>query len=192
MNIQKNKSSAKKTLLITVALLTLLGAGLVYAYSATDIFSDDTVTSSGDFGINLDPPTEQEVKDSQDAKKHILEEDSTDSEEPTGEGGTPEQTDKKEATVGISYAGVTGENLEIRAFTPSIIEGTGTCTATLTKSGETAVTESSEAFIDASSTICKPIFVPVSKLSKGTWSVDVSFSSPTHKGSSGPTNVEIR
>jgi cytoskeletal protein RodZ len=192
MNIQKNKSFTKKPLLVALAFVVLLGISITYTYYATDIFSDNSVTSSEDSNINLDPPTEQEVKDSQDAKKHILEEDSTDSEEPTGEEKTPEQADKKEATVGISYAGVTGENLEIRAFTPSIIEGTGTCTATLTKSGETAVTESSEAFIDASSTICKPIFVPVSKLSKGTWSVDVSFSSPTHKGSSGPTNVEIR
>jgi hypothetical protein len=192
MNIQKNKSFTKKPLLAALAFVVLLGIGLTYSYYATDIFSDNTVTSSEDSNINLDPPTEQEVKDSQDAKKHILEEDSTDSKEPTGEEKTPEQADKKEATVGISYAGVTGENLEIRAFTPSIIEGTGTCTATLTKAGETAVTESSEAFIDASSTICKPIFVPVSKLSKGTWSIDVSFSSPTHKGSSGPTNVEIR
>lgn len=194
MQISKNKKSPVKIITLLVALL--LGAGFVYAYFATDIFSEESTADSDtpeDIGINLDPPTEDEIKDGQNAKERLLDEGEKDASEP----GTPNpdstsEANKKPVTIGISFAGIVDDQLEVRAFSPTIISGSGTCTAVISKQGSPSVTEESPAFIDASSTICRPIYIPKSKLSAGSWNVEVTYSSPTHKGSSGPTKIEVQ
>ena len=82
-------------------------------------------------------------------------------------------------------------SLEVRAFTSSVIQGSGSCTTTVKKAGASSITETAPAFIDVSSTICKPIYIPRTQLSAGTWTVTVTYSSPTHYGLSGAYNVEV-
>lgn len=195
MQISKTKKPSVK--IITLLVTLLLGAGVAYAYFATDIFSDNNSAAdsntSDSTGINLDPSTEDEIKDGQNAKERILNEDKESTEEP-GEPDTENTSEasKKPVTIGISFAGVVGDQLEIRAFSPTIISGSGTCIATISQQGSRSIVEESPAFIDASSTICQPIYIPRSKLSSGSWNVEVTYSSPTHKGSSGPTKIEVQ
>lgn len=194
MNIQKphNLRFKQKMIIVFVALALLLGGGLLYAYTqhvwpfSNPSATNKTAGNDQENSINYDPPTNQEIDEGQEAKKNnpTNEQPSTDK--------TPSQQ-KKVVDVGISYADIYSSNLEIRAFTNGIIEGTGTCTATVTmKNMESMrVTKSSKAFIDATSTVCEPIYIPTSQLHSGTWQVVVVFSSPDHEGKSETVEVKV-
>ncbi len=100
-------------------------------------------------------------------------------------------TPKVSASIAVSFADISGENFEVRAFVTTAIEGGGTCTATLTK-GEYKLEQSSEAFIDTSSSQCHPIYIPLSNFpSRGTWNINITYSSETHRGESGLFEVTL-
>lgn len=85
---------------------------------------------------NYDPPTEQEIKDSQDAKQR------GETEKTPEENTNNNQSTQSVVPVAISSASVNDNNLEIRA-TPHN-EGTGECTATISR-GSKSVTSKSTA-----------------------------------------------
>ena len=183
----KQKTYTKIIALAAIVLLIGILSYLTYAKSASvwpfatsvspqDIESEDT--------INYSPPTEQEIEDSQNAKKR------GDAENQTKESTDTSQSSKSTVPVAISSAEIINDNLEVRAFTPRVIEGSGTCTATVS-SGSKSVTAKSAAFVDVSSSICEPIFISVSKLSSSMWQVVVDYSSPNAQGISQPVMVTI-
>lgn len=181
-----------KTVLAVLAVLLLLaGAYLAYAYTQTKWpFTSSSSTSqpaSEENSVDYSGPSDSDIAESQNAKKDATPSTDTDS---SSSSSPSNPSSKKTANVGISYADVNGSNLEIRAFVNNIIEGTGKCTATVTN-GSSTITKSSDAFVDSSSSICEPIYIPTSQLSTGEWSVDVKYSSPTATGSSGPEKVTI-
>lgn len=151
----KIKTPSKKRFIIPA----LVGAGLLlgvlgygaYAYvSNTWPFQAASTQNSDNEGskINLDPPTQEEIDASQDAKKRLEEEQNN---------KPPQQdTEKQSVNVGIAFADVRGSNLEIRAFTNGVIRGDGTCTAKVQKDS-IVIERSTPAFIDVSSTQCEPI-----------------------------------
>ncbi len=195
MRVQQRKRSAKVFIAGAIIVAILIVAGFfAYAYVSKSWpfrSNTDTTQQAGDNqSINYDKPTEQEIKEGQDAKKNIVEE-----EKPTEPNqSAPDQKQKKTPVdVGISYADVSDGRLEIRAFTNGVIEGTGTCTAAVVFAGAPAkrVTKSSQAFIDTSSTLCRPIYIPTSELRPGTWKVTVTFSSPDHEGTSDSVEVKV-
>ena len=180
MQIKPYRKNKKPIGYIYVAILVLAVAGyLGYAYATKNTwpFVKAPETEKTTNGINYAPPTEQEVDTSQDAKRNA-------------------PNDSKAATnvsVGISYAGKSqdGASIEINAYTTSVIEGTGTCTATLTKGPDT-FTASTKAFIDASSTICEPVIIPLSQFgSEGVWKLLVTYESGDHTGKSPVIEVTI-
>ena len=168
-------------LLVTVGLLVYAHIAKVWPFSVKENTTSSTPTGT-DSTINYSPPTEQEIQEGQEAKKHLKEEQEEAPQNPTT---------KSPANVGISFADVEQGNVEIRAFTTSVIEGSGKCTATLTL-GSQRITKTSAGFIDSSSTLCRPIYIPVASLEKGTWSVRVAYTSPTHTGSSEAVEVTIQ
>lgn len=181
----QSKPRHKKTAVIVIAcvLAFAVGAFLIYFFllGGNKILETSTKNSSDTRSINdvdYSGPTDEDISNSQNGKKN-------------GENNNNQSgTDK--VIVGITFAEVTGPNLDIRAFTPSVIEGNGTCTAVLTKNGETSVTRSSSAFIDASSSQCRPIYIDIGEFpSKGTWTLRIEYSSPTHKGVSDTIEVEV-
>lgn len=166
-----------------VLLLALVGYGIYTKTTQRWPFQASTTTqgteqANSSQDINYDPPTDQEVENSQDGKKNSQPEATPSA--PTSSLGA--------AHVALSYADFSGNQLEIRAFTTSVVEGSGTCTATVT-SGLKKVTRSSSAFIDATSSICEPIYIDKSELSPGVWSINVSYLSKTFKGSSETVEV---
>ena len=168
-----------------ILLAVSLGGYLVFA-SQSDIWpfaQNDNTQNQQESEINYSPPTESEIENSQNGKKN--------SGDP--EPQNPNESDSsRNISVEITYASAAGEaQLDIRAFTPDVIEGSGTCIATLKKGPET-VSASSKAFIDASSSICEPIEIPLSKFqSDGVWSLIVTYSSPTSNGTSAMMEVQI-
>ncbi len=179
---QRQVSNRKKVILIATAFLFCGSMATLYFWQASQAdppLQDDTPYTI----VNYSPPTEQELAESQDGKKNSA---ATKDENSDNTGDV-----KSTVQVGISYADIYGDNLEIRAFTNGVIDGKGTCTATVSKQGESTITKTSEAFIDASSSQCRPIYISKSSLSSGIWKVTVKYSSDKNEGNSEVVEVSV-
>ena len=189
MPIRIKQTTNKKTIVIIAILLLLLvlatiGYLLFKNSNFGNIFKSGNAPISqskeSDRPVNdvdYSGPSETDIEESQNGKKNIEENDST--------------TNSSSVPVAVSFADVVDNNVEIRAFIPGVIEGTGKCTATLNQGAQT-IQRSSDAFIDASSSQCDPIYIPVSELpSKGTWSLVVVYTSSLHTGKSDPLEVKL-
>lgn len=196
LSTKPQKRSSKKrrvALVVALVLLALLLSYTVYAKQTdswpfqaqqTEQASTDDAVTDGEDSINYDPPTDEDTEASQDGKKDI-----TDENTPDTDGTAPDA--KKSVAIGVSFADVYEGNVEIRAFVPSVIEGNGTCKATLTNGSQTAIA-SSPGFIDSRSTQCEPIYIPLSKFPvKGTWKLVVTYTSPTSAGLSESMEVKL-
>lgn len=177
----KQKSS-KRTLITVLIILTLLIGASIAAFIYNDAQQPPEPRDEG--SINYDPPTQEEVEESQDAKKQLSE----------NENKKPEvdpETKKKVAQVGVANTYTSDDSLEIRAFTPTVVEGGGTCTAKLTK-GSAIISGSSEAFVDASTSQCRPIIIPLSKFPQaGVWKLTVTYESTNYSGASPSMDVQL-
>lgn len=190
MKINKNRKSNKKAVLLSVAIILLVA--LVTTYSVVAYkkslwpFQPGTIQVNGDDdNINYDPPTQQEINDSQNAKKDNLDNDKQDDPSNSTSGNL------KSIEVGVSFADVMDGQVEVRAFTPSVVESDGTCTATLTKNSAT-VTKVSKAFIDSTTSQCQPIKIALSEFQQsGSWSLLVSYKSSKSQGKSEIIEVRI-
>jgi hypothetical protein len=191
-NISPKNTKSRLPLIISfvlIVLVTTYGA-VAYAQSFWPFNTRGESQEESDIvrpvnSVDYSPSTDVEIENSQDGKKNNAHREDTET--------NPKPTNKNLITtpVAVAFADVTGANVEVRAFVPQIIEGSGTCTATLTKESVT-VTESTEAFIDASSSQCKPILIPISKFPQaGSWSLTVSYLSDTHKGSSEKLEIKL-
>ena len=194
MKLSQNKHrKGLRFVLISIAILLIAAAGYVaYAFmSKSWPFAESSTEGSDSSTVNYNPPTQADTDASQDAKKRIAAEEDT--EKSASDDSSSSNSSKKTVGVGVTYADIYNDNLEIRAFTNGVIEGTGTCTATATMKDmpSMVITKSSEAFVDVSSSQCNPIYIPVSQLKSGTWEVVVKFSSPDSEGSSGAVEVKV-
>lgn len=190
MNSMRIRKINKKILLIISVVVLILLAGiagyLVYAHKNSSWPFDNKNPSSSQpdsktNSINYNPPTKQEVESSQDGKKNSA---------PSSNNSNSLKT----LSVVVSYAGSSDDKsgIEVDAYTPDVIEGSGICTATFTN-GSSTITTQSQAMVDATTSICQPIITPLSKFNKsGTWTLTVKYASPTHSGSSSPQNVEVK
>lgn len=191
---RKNKNKKRLTIVILVALILAL-AYMLFAYATKDYWpfkdessdpSENSQQEDNDTGI-YKPPSEEDIEHSQDAKSR----NDTKTEESSDDDGNISQSEKQPVEVGIAFADVNDSKLEIRAFVPSVIEGSGKCTATIAQGGRT-ITKTSNAFIDSQTSQCEPILVPLSELpGSGIWSVKVAYESSTNKGESSPVEVSI-
>lgn len=173
MRIHRKKS--KKPLIIAIAVsVALLGVGAwTYAYFSNRSTYDDTQTVND---INYDPPTEAEQAAGDKQKEQLTKEE--------------EPSQSEDIEVAVVDASQYNDTVEIRAFVQGVIES-GSCTATLTKDGQT-VTKKSDAFIDATTTQCGNLNIPRSDFpSGGEWSLIVSYSSERHAGSSKEWKVSV-
>ena len=187
VNKQKNKTY-KKSLAIIVLLIVLAVLGfylLIGDNRSLWLFNNVNpgAKSENSDSINYASPTKEEVEEGQDAKRRLIDDRAETEEKSTDE--------YKQVNVGVTFSEVVDRRLEIRAFTPSAIEGDGVCTANLQK-GKIKVTESSPAFIDSTTTQCQPIFIPIDKFSsKGVWYLVVSYKSSQSIGESSIIEVNI-
>lgn len=183
----KKTNNQKIIISIIVVLLLLIGGWIVYAKmnNAWPFPVNSTSTPSLQDGdsINYDPPTQEEIENSQNGKNNSKQE-GDDNKKPTS---------KRSVSVGIAFADYDAQEMaiDIRAFTPDVIESDGTCIATLIH-GTQKVTQSSRAFIDSSSSQCEPILIPESNFSeKGTWKLTVSYGSSKSSGVSPSMDVRV-
>jgi hypothetical protein len=97
------------------------------------------------------------------------------------------------AALQITYSGPdeAAGGVVVGAYVAGLIEEGGRCAMTMSLDGASASTDS-EGLADASTTSCGQLLVPFSELSPGSWTVDVTYSSPTGKAvAPGRTTVEV-
>jgi hypothetical protein len=188
--VRKNKKrSNKKKIVLIVIIVVLAVLSSIFAYY---YFTDEKPATSNTAGsspsptnepkINLDPPTDDEKKDSDRAKDVIV--DQQQNPTPTTNTVTPIVTyaDYNNAT----------KQLEVGAFVSGVVQDGGTCTFKLTKGSQT-FTKQTTGFANAQNTGCPALSANRSDIpSSGTWSVVVSYSSTSHSGvSQNQTTVDI-
>ena len=185
------KRSLTPIIILVLAVVAIAGGYFTYAFMTKGAWPfEQTETKAPVNTVNYDKPTQEEIDHSQDGKKNSG---NQQSETPSTETPNKPSSDKKKISVGIAFAGYDADEdaVDIRAFTPDVIEGDGTCTATLTK--DTAiVTKTSKAFVDSSSSQCRPILIPASEFEeKGLWSLTVTYASTGYTGASGEMNIKV-
>lgn len=188
INKRNANNKARTVWIIIGVILVSLVAYLSYAYITKSIWPfhdsvvDNTTSQNTSNDVNYSPPTEDEIANSQSGKTNSRE----------AEQEKDPETQLNKVSVAISYADKEGENFEVRAFTTSVIEGTGKCTATLTATGDKTVKKTSEAFIDATSSQCRPIYIPLQDLTGAkTWTMVIDYLSPTSKGATSPEVITL-
>ena len=170
----KNK---KLLLIVTILLIGIL----VFVLEKTKVINlyerktPESVASTNEPKINLDPPTEEEIQAGNDQKQAIInqEEQQTNNDE-ISDG-------KREADVVIVDASQYDQEVEIRAFISNAVQN-GTCTYTF-KLNDTSFVRSMPAQADASTTPCITLTLARSDFNtSGNWNVTVRFESDSYMG----------
>ena len=174
MRIQQKKSS-KKVLLIAGVVVLVIGGG-VYAYFATrpsddkrqteTVNNDASKTNDEETGKTNDETTPTNSgEDGKDTPKQY-------------EGDSPNTSNS--LTGVINYKSVIDGNLTLRITIDQTISS-GTCTLKLISSGRT-ITKNAAVVQNPSSSTCEGFSVPVSELSGGQWSIEITVTSGDRTG----------
>ncbi len=176
-----NRKSSRTPFVAAVLIVAVLSLGAVFWYfSASGSKMSDTPNT-----INYDPPTKQDKKEAEDNKKELAK-DTASSDKPK------DSTSTQTIQVAVSDATQYGDVVEVRAFIPEVIESDGSCTAIFTLN-DNRLEKKVAAFIEATTTQCRPIDVPVSEFSQsGTWNLVVKYNSAYSRGESSIRKVEVR
>ncbi len=178
--IIKNKNNHKKLfILLSLLAVALIGLAGWFVFAGDDHTAEDQAET-----INLDPPSEAEIRAGEQAEQEANQDD---------ERQTTSDSNKKQTVNPIISTWVQNQqnnNLEVNGFVSDVIEGGGTCTLTLTRQGQT-VTESKSANPDAQTTTCGMIVVQWSKLSAGTWTAHLAYLSSKYEGKSDSISIEV-
>lgn len=179
MQIQSSRHLTKRKLGIAVSLLVVLLALAVGAYA----YYQQSGQNADDGGIDLGAPTKEQTK-GEDTSEQSKDDDETGQADPdTDKPGAP---DSNLVTTTITTANQYDNTVQIRAIIDKITNE-GTCKLSLTKEGKNSYTQ--EVGVSASSTysVCKGFDVNTSKLSAGTWNVQVAYSNGNQEGAATDT-----
>jgi hypothetical protein len=183
--IKMNKKQPQKIkLLIPLLIVGLLSIVLLYYMNKKDGVSD---ISGNTNGLSYPGPTEQEKRETEENKKEVenrenLETVSRDS----------QKTETTTVTPIISSWGQdqASKNVEVGAFVPGVYEDGGKCTLTLTNQG-VIITEVREGAKNVSNTTCGIFTVKRDRVTAGSWSAVVQYSSSKATGTSSQINVTV-
>lgn len=175
--ITKNKHKFPKKIIATSLVVLLIASVLICVY----IFKDNLLgwktsqnLTQGDNTINYGPATQEQQKAGNQTKSGSSDVPPT----PTNIPGS----DKKNVQITITSASQNGSSLHIGTLIGAI-EDTGTCTLTLTSTGQPTIIKTSTTQALASSSTCQGFDIPISDLPIGTWHILIEFSSSTLTGS---------
>lgn len=173
----------KKILIVVVAviLVALTGGYLLYR--------DRQNQSEAEAEIQYVEATEVEKQETEANKDDVVKQ----TEEANKPSSATNSNTKKSVQPVISYWGQdkSGQPLEVNGYVTGIIEKGGTCTLTLVKGSE-KVTDSRTSLDNAQDTSCGLFVIPKSRLSNGSWSVQLSYSSARASGASDKVTMEVK
>ncbi len=174
----KNKKNYKKYILIFLAVV------LIAAGSAFFIIKNNNKQSTPSTE-KYEGPTSQDKKDAADNKKHVSNREELDKQEDSS-------SDKKQVTPVITNAMQSGQQITINAYVSGVFEDGGKCSATISK-GSNSITRTTNAFADATTTSCQPIFIDRSVFSEaGDWKVTMHYKSNSAEGSSQAVTLAVQ
>lgn len=190
MNL-KHKRTFKKPLLITVAIIILIGITFcLYVYVFKGPIPDwkkSPVTQVNT--VNYDKPS----KEQSEAGDNIENDNKSNNPSQVGSDRAPQPSgtsqDKGKTPVTITSSGQNGNTAQIRSLISAVVN-TGTCTLTMTKQAQTVIKTSPIQSLP-SSTTCQGFDIPISELSPGTWKVELVFENDTLKGVAS-SNINIQ
>lgn len=171
--IQSNNT--KKIVLITLLTIFLVGTlGTAVAYH----YKVGPFTYGGDDSINLDKPSEDELKGGSDAKQQTVNSDENKNQigsDPAPEPQPIENSNKKSVHAEFTAANQDESLLHVRTLIQTIANS-GTCALTMT--GPQGKTYSATAAVQPlpSSSTCKGFDIPLDNLSSGAWTIKIDFS----------------
>jgi hypothetical protein len=153
---------------IVILAILLLGGWKLYANHHKKSYI--STTSSGSY-VNLSPPTQRDKQDLGDSS------------------ATQPPPPSSDGKLVVAPVITSADSTSVKAFIQGVVEDGGTCTAKLSQ-GATNLTFTSDGFVNASYTSCAPINITPA-LSKGSWTVTVSYSSSKAAGTSKPQTIEV-
>jgi hypothetical protein len=104
---------------------------------------------------------------------------------------TPTPTAEPDAVIVVASVDADGKAVTTSGYVDGIIEDGGSCAFTLT-SGSSSVTTTTTGQADTSTTSCGQGITPIEKLSRGSWSVVLTYTSVSQRTVvSQPVSVEI-
>lgn len=187
----RQASVRKRPRLLFIIIAVLLAAGIVGGYFYLKSRNDRPDIDKTGTTINYRPATEEEKKQSEDAKDKLVEEQQGQQNSATKD-DQPASGRPSTLTPFISYLEQIGQNVEASGYIGGVFEDNGTCTLTLTN-GSAKLSKQSKGFKDFNHTSCTPFSFPSSELTKtGTWTVSLSYSSSSGHGTSEAKTLEVQ
>lgn len=181
--MQKNKNRKKLLLIIVLiaSLIAALAAWWFFIYKTDERGTDD---------INYDPPTKQEVQETEQNKEEVIKQ--TEAANQSNQTQDTPTDAKKTVTPILTYWGQEspGADFEANGRVAGVIESDGTCTLTLTKSGKSVSTKRT-ALANAQDTTCGLMTIKFKTLTTGDWKAVLSYSSSKSEGSSSAIVVKV-
>lgn len=170
---------SKKNLAVLAAAMVIAFGGWYFGLRKDEPKTEKSLPEDNSY-VNLNPPTAAEKQETE-AHKRSLTEDTTTTPPTTPSG-------KKQVTPVVTSA----DSSSARGYVSGIIEDGGVCTFTFTRSGSQTKTTASEAFADATTTVCNPVNTSGLNLVSGQWTVVLSYSSSKAEGKSRPMTFEVQ
>jgi hypothetical protein len=180
MKINKAKFITKRTILWFITALVIIVFGVFgYLYINHKINNKANRSTSG--SVNYGPATSDQQKNGTTIKSNSASSPSTSgSDQPATPTPIPGST-QKSVTITITSANQNGSTLQIRALIGAV-ENTGTCTLTLSQTGQQTITKTAGTQALASVSTCQGFDIPTSELSTGVWHVTITYNSPALTG----------
>lgn len=178
----KIKKLNKNSIIIAAVTLVILAGGIaLYLSNRTNNSEQVEATPTAQEEINLNPPTEEDIKEAETHKEQLAQFSDNPSAPPENGKVTPI----------ITSWGQANEKVEVAARVPGVLEEGGTCTLTLKKDGVTR-SATSQGIANVSEVSCGFIAIPRSSLTAGEWSATVSYSSPKANGVSEAKTITVK
>ena len=181
----------KKKIIIIVAIIFF---AFIFSFVLIKKNSQNNIQQSGTVGeetkINLNPPTQEDLKRAEENKQAIENRDQL-IENQKNQNSSPGAI--KTVKPVITYAGQYGQQVEVGGYVGDLFEDGGTCTAKFSKDGATPFSKSVQATKNANSVDCPVMIAKNDEFqTKGTWSVVVSYVSPNSTGYSDARTIEVK
>lgn len=177
---KKDKMNRARLASAIALVLILIGGGIAYWQNNQNNEQPPQPTSSDTKeDIDLSPPSQEELKSTQEHKKDLG--DQTDE---------TKQNPSSSIKPLITSYGVYSGSVEVGSRVPDVFETDGICTLKLSKSGK-VVSKSRKAKQNVSEMSCGFISIPTTQLSSGVWSATISYNSPAVSGTSDAVKVRV-
>lgn len=162
-----SSSSKKKIVAIIIGIITIVAVAGAVGYFLLQKSSQDSSVSKPNNTVDYNPPTDEQKKAGEDAKKDFIEK--TDEVSPN-----PSTQPSGTSSVSLSSVGQNGQTLSIRTVISA--QSAGSCKLILSMPGQTDIVRTADTQDMGSYITCKGFDVDTTSLTKGTWKVSIQFS----------------